>query len=95
MNVKLIAHSALANEFISQFDYEKDVGVTRQMRNPYVVDGLNHRAAVALTAIRTCYSPLKPTEIVEKEGAKYFGNVASDGEGGNIHLRNGIRSAYL
>ena len=38
--------------------------------------------AVALTAIRTCYSANKPTEIVAKEGAKYFGNKATDGEGG-------------
>ncbi|WP_432416779.1 FAD-dependent thymidylate synthase [Paenibacillus polymyxa] len=52
------------------------------MRNPFLDDGRNERAAVALTAIRTCYSPLKPTEIIPEEGAKYFGNVASDGAGG-------------
>jgi thymidylate synthase (FAD) len=46
------------------------------------LDGYNERAAVALTAIRTCYSPGKPSEIVALEGAKYFSNAASDGEGG-------------
>ncbi|WP_412677143.1 FAD-dependent thymidylate synthase [Bacillus atrophaeus] len=35
--------------------------------------------AIALTAIRTCYSANKPTEIVAKEGSKYFGSKASDG----------------
>src|SRR5690606_3264905 len=37
---------------------------------------------VALKAIRTCYSPNKPTEIVKREGNKYFGQEATDGEGG-------------
>ncbi|MFW5434323.1 FAD-dependent thymidylate synthase [Paenibacillus apiarius] len=82
MNVKLIAHTQLSDEFLSRFDYEKDVGTSRQMRNPYIEDGRNQRAALALTAIRTCYSPLKPTEIVAKEGEKYFGQSATDGEGG-------------
>lgn len=71
MNVKLIAHTALSTEFVDEVFYE----------SPAVsVD--NDRAAVALTAIRTCYSPLKPSEILAAEGAKYFGNAASDGEGG-------------
>ncbi|RAU96818.1 FAD-dependent thymidylate synthase [Paenibacillus sp. YN15] len=82
MNVICIAHTALSDEFLSQFDYVKDVGVCRQMRNPYVDDGRNQRAAIALTAIRTCYSPLPPTQILPREGAKYFGQSASDGEGG-------------
>ncbi|NGM81225.1 FAD-dependent thymidylate synthase [Paenibacillus sp. 7124] len=43
---------------------------------------MNERAALALTAIRSCYSPLKPTEIIPAEGAKYFGQTASDNEGG-------------
>lgn len=82
MNIKLIAHTQLSDEFLSRFDYEEDVGTSRQMRNPYVDDGRNQRAAVALTAIRTCYSPLKPTEIVAAEGEKYFGQSATDGEDG-------------
>lgn len=43
---------------------------------------VNNRAAVALTAIRTCYSANKPTEILPLEGDKYFGKAASDGEDG-------------
>lgn len=38
--------------------------------------------AVALTAIRTCYAHIKPSEIVSSEGAKYFGKPAQDGEAG-------------
>jgi thymidylate synthase (FAD) len=74
LNVKLVAHSRLSDAF--QDD------ILRQGRVVSDLDGDNERAAIALTAIRTCYSPLKPTEIVAKEGAKYFGNAASDGEGG-------------
>lgn len=72
MNVKLIAHTKLSYEF------ERDIFDILPEDTPYI----NDRAAVALTAIRTCYSPLKPTEIVAKEGAKYFGNDATDGAGG-------------
>jgi thymidylate synthase (FAD) len=61
MNVKLIAHTQMSEEFAESIH---PIG-------PAV--GVNERAAVALTAIRTCYSHLKPTEIVAKEGAKYFG----------------------
>ncbi|WP_051590891.1 FAD-dependent thymidylate synthase [Bacillus sp. UNC438CL73TsuS30] len=37
---------------------------------------------VALTAIRTCYSHLKPSEIIKAEGEKYFGRMATDGKEG-------------
>lgn len=76
--VTLLAHTQLAEDFYDSFDrhghnYEgndfDDIGAT---------DG----QAVALTAIRTCYSPNKPSEIVAKEGARYFGKKATDGEGG-------------
>jgi thymidylate synthase (FAD) len=43
-----------------------------------VSDTATDGQAVALTAIRTCYSANKPSEIVAKEGAKYFGTKASD-----------------
>lgn len=42
---------------------------------PDISDG----QALALTAIRTCYSPGKPSEIVAKEGARYFKKKATDG----------------
>ncbi|WP_028559800.1 FAD-dependent thymidylate synthase [Paenibacillus pinihumi] len=75
MNVKLIAHTKLSDEFIAEIEdtYLK----------PHTPDGkVNHRAAIALIAIRTCYSPMKPSEILPSESGKYFGSAASDGEGG-------------
>lgn len=65
--IKLIAHTRISDSF------REEAGI---------YDFELERAAVALTAIRTCYSPLKPTEIIPQEGVKYFGNVASDGAGG-------------
>jgi thymidylate synthase (FAD) len=69
MKVKLIAHTQLSLNFIYDLQSHKYLADT---------DG----QAVALTAIRTCYSPGKPSEIVAKEGAKYFGKQATDGEAG-------------
>ncbi|MCP1528592.1 FAD-dependent thymidylate synthase [Bacillus pumilus] len=73
MNVKLLAHTQLSDKFYRSHsrvdfsdDHEGDYEAT-------------HGQAVALSAIRTCYSANKPSEIVAKEGAKYFGNIASDG----------------
>jgi thymidylate synthase (FAD) len=70
MNVKLIAHTQLSEDFSNEIYW--DVASIKH------TDG----QAVALTAIRTCYSPGKPSEIVAKEGAKYFGKQATDGEAG-------------
>jgi len=39
--------------------------------------------ATALTAIRTCYSPNRTSEIIEREGAKYFKKQETDGQGGS------------
>jgi thymidylate synthase (FAD) len=76
MNVKLIAHTQLAENFIvGDSDYAESLD---EMLDREFTDG----QAVALTAIRTCYSPGKPSEIVAKEGAKYFGKQATDGEAG-------------
>jgi thymidylate synthase (FAD) len=87
MEVKLIAHTQLSCEFYNQVflgsTYEGDIS-----------DG----QAVALTAIRTCYSHNKPSEIVELEGEKYFGSVAKDGEGGTEAdrlIRHIVRSGHL
>jgi thymidylate synthase (FAD) len=73
MNVKLIAHTQLSEEFLLGLLFDEEVGEAT-----FSTDG----QAVALTAIRTCYSPGKPSEIVAKEGAKYFGKQATDGEAG-------------
>ncbi|MBG9736450.1 FAD-dependent thymidylate synthase [Paenibacillus alvei] len=75
MNVKLIAHTELSDDFRKSLP---DECFDDYYENP----SYSHRAAVALTAIRTCYSHLKPTEIVTAEGEKYFGQSATDGEDG-------------
>lgn len=74
MKVRLIAHTQLTQEF---FDEAGD-GFHDDDLNQLASDG----QVVALTAIRTCYSANKPSEIVAKEGAKYFGSKASDGGAG-------------
>jgi thymidylate synthase (FAD) len=70
MNVKLLAHTQLSEEFIESIFSHKAFGKS--------TDG----QVTALTAIRTCYSPIKPSEIVATEGEKYFGRDATDGKGG-------------
>jgi thymidylate synthase (FAD) len=71
MNVKLLAHTQLTKEFAKE-----------ALNTFYLSDTVSDGQAVALTAIRTCYSPGKPSEIVSKEGEKYFGKQATDGEAG-------------
>jgi thymidylate synthase (FAD) len=83
MNVTLLAHTQLSEDFITELN-----------PCPEITDG----QAVALTAIRTCYSSNKPTEIVAKEGARYFGKTATDGEGGTEAdrlFRQIVRSKHL
>jgi thymidylate synthase (FAD) len=85
MNVILLAHTQLSERFVDlTFIYD---GIERKTLEPKFKGGLKHNftdgQAVALTAIRTCYSANKPTEIVAKEGAKYFGKPATDGKGGS------------
>jgi thymidylate synthase (FAD) len=76
MNVNLIAHTQLSKEFRNSIYILLD---DLLFRGSEVTNG----QAVALTAIRTCYSANKPSEIVAKEGAKYFGKPATDGKGGS------------
>jgi thymidylate synthase (FAD) len=75
MKVVLMAHTQLTTKFWRSLGIEYGEGAAGI---PFDTDG----QAVALTAIRTCYSPGKPSEIVAKEGAKYFGKQATDGEAG-------------
>lgn len=77
LDVTLIAHTKLSEDF-----YEEAVVGTDT--HTYMVDSeVTDGQVVALSAIRTCYSANKPSEIVGKEGRKYFGNKASDGKGGS------------
>lgn len=70
MNVTLMAHTQLSEKFIRK--------LAESMEYYPFSDG----QAVALTAIRTCYSPSKPSDILPQESGKYFGVKATDGEGG-------------
>ena len=67
LSVELIAHSRLSEEFKQHLKEEINFS-----------DG----QAITLSAVRTCYSANKPSQIVNKEGQKYFGNKATDGKGG-------------
>lgn len=83
MKVTLLAHTQLADKYWKSLDW--DFGAT---------DG----QIVSLTAIRTCYSPNNPTEIVAKEGEKYFGKKATDGGTGSDAdrlIRHIMRSKHV
>ncbi|AXN58336.1 thymidylate synthase [Bacillus phage Wes44] len=72
MKVKLLAHTQVSVDFVKELcDAEM---VRTLMDNP-------SGKMIALSAIRTCYSANKPSEIVIKEGKKYFGTKASEGKG--------------
>lgn len=72
MDIKLLAHTQLSEEFYFRLPafHSTDNG------------GYTDGQAIALSAIRTCYSPNKPSEIVTLEGEKYFKGKATDGKGG-------------
>ncbi|PDY76938.1 FAD-dependent thymidylate synthase [Bacillus cereus] len=75
MDIKLLAHTQLSEGFIDKLSYEVD---------SIMMDAdTTHGQVVALSAIRTCYSANKPSEIVTIEGEKYFKGKATDGKGGN------------
>lgn len=81
MNVQLLAHTMITEKFAKSFalnEAETELTDVGELFRNGATDG----QAVALTAIRTCYSANKPSEIVVKEGAKYFGSTASDGGAG-------------
>jgi thymidylate synthase (FAD) len=91
MNVKLIAHTQLSKDFRNSIYILLD---DLLFRGSKITDG----QAVSLTAIRSCYSANKPTEIIAKEGEKYFGRPATDGEGGTEAdrlIRHIMRSGHL
>lgn len=86
MNVRLLAHMQLSDDFVGELSYEALPNEQYQSK------------AIALTSIRTCYSPNKPSEIVALEGGKYFGQTASDGEEGTEAdrlIRHIVRSRHL
>lgn len=70
MDVKLLAHTQLTIDFADSLGDSYETYMSGK-----ATDG----QAVALSAVRTCYSANKPSEIVAKEGGRYFGNKATDG----------------
>lgn len=70
----LLAHSTLSEEYLTHLETD----IYEELTQCTFTDG----QAVALTAIRTCYSHLKPSEILNTEYNRYFNQKASDGEGG-------------
>ncbi|MCU5335893.1 FAD-dependent thymidylate synthase [Bacillus cereus] len=74
MDVKLLAHTQLSEEFVNYLSIVSGLG--EEVFDP------THGQVVALSAIRTCYSPNKPSRIVFLEGEKYFKGKATDGKGG-------------
>lgn len=74
MEVKLLAHSKLSDEFINTLN--------DQLQEDLYYNKISDGQVVALSAIRTCYSHNFPSQIVENEGDKYFNKIARDGEGG-------------
>lgn len=71
--VTLLAHTQLNPTFTMQQNLGESV------YNMWLDDVITDTQAMALTAIRTCYSPGKPSEILQKEGKRYFGKKATDG----------------
>ncbi len=66
MNVELIAHTKLV---AGELHVESDTGHLTAVQDS---------KAVSLIAIRTCYSPNKPSEILDLEGSKYFGDAEKE-----------------
>lgn len=73
MKVTLLAHTQLSGEFLDLMETELGISEFSKI-SKVATDG----DIVALTAIRTCYSHKKPTEIVASEGKKYFGERGSE-----------------
>lgn len=90
MNVKLIAHTQLSKEFISRLEGAAQQG--------WEFDRLTDGQAVSLSAIRTCYSHLNPSDILNVEFERYFGRKATDGKEGTEAdrlIRHIINSGHL
>lgn len=74
LNVTLIAHTKLSNSFWNMIN---------DRAWDYMTSGVTDGQLIAFTAIRNCYSHLQPTEIINEEIDKYFGQQATDGGKGN------------
>lgn len=77
MKVTLLAHTQLSEGFLRELAFTDE-----EIHSPINSGKITSGQAVALTAIRTCYSANKPSEIASLEGGKYFGSKATDGKEG-------------
>lgn len=77
MKVTLLWHSQLSEKF-KEILADGDEELALKVEEGAITDG----QIGTLTAIRTCYSANRPTEVAIKEGKKYFSKAATDGEGG-------------
>lgn len=66
------------------------------LRVSYLVGEITAGQVLALTAIRTCYSANKPSEIVTLEGEKYFKTKATEGTGKEVDrlIRHIMKSGH-
>ena len=53
---------------------------TQMSNKPSALKYIEDGKLVSFTAIRTCYSPNKPSEILGLEGEKYFGKDGSEAD---------------
>ncbi|WP_423190653.1 FAD-dependent thymidylate synthase [Bacillus cereus] len=67
-----------------------------ELREDYLSGKITAGQVIALTAIRTCYSANKPSEIVSLEGEKYFKRKATEGEGKEVDrlIRHIMKSGH-
>lgn len=79
MDVKLLAHTQTSHEFLNKLSIAKE-----ELYLSHIQEDITSGQLVALSAIRTCYSPNKPSEIVVEEGEKYFRQKATEGEGKEV-----------
>ncbi|WNF07455.1 FAD-dependent thymidylate synthase [Brevibacillus borstelensis] len=71
MKVTTLSASEITRDFVQQ--------LPQGLRDLLESGAITSRQVIALTAIRTCYSATKPSEIAVSEWSKYFSQDATDG----------------
>jgi len=90
MKVTLLSHTQLSDEYLEILKGELGVNGSIDL-----LESATPGDIVALTAIRTCYSYRKPTEIVAAEGNKYFGERGSEANRLFNHIVNSGHTSTL
>ncbi|MGY0013245.1 FAD-dependent thymidylate synthase [Bacillus anthracis] len=88
MKVTLMTQPQLTQEMINNLPSD--------LANDYLKGIITAGQVLALTAIRTCYSANKPSEIISLEGEKYFRRKATEGEGKEVDrlIRHIMKSGH-